>query len=66
MGRKRMPGMILRNGIWHIDKAIDGTRICESMGTSRLEEAEKYLAWRRLSTYWKTSISAVFTLMSAG
>lgn len=46
MGRKKIPGLICRKGIWHIDKIIRGRRICESTGTSDLEEAEKYLARR--------------------
>ena len=47
MGCKRLPGLYQRNGIWHIDKQIQGQRICESTGTGDLEEAEKYLARRR-------------------
>jgi len=46
MGRKRMSGLIKRQGVWHIDKQVDGIRICESTGTDRLEEAEKYLVHR--------------------
>ena len=44
MGRKRMPGLIMRAGIWHIDKRIFGRRVCQSTGTSCLEEAERNLA----------------------
>jgi integrase len=44
MGRKKVPGLIWRDGIWHIDKRIGGRRICQSCGTARLEEAEKFLA----------------------
>jgi integrase len=44
MGRKRVPGLIKRAGVWHIDKHICGRRICQSSGTSDLEEAERYLA----------------------
>ena len=40
MGRKRVPGLIMRAGIWHIDKRILGRRICQSTGTDQLEEAE--------------------------
>ncbi|HZW61306.1 MAG TPA: site-specific integrase [Candidatus Babeliales bacterium] len=46
MGHKRMPGLILRGGIWHINKKVDGRRICESTGTSCLETAEKHLVYR--------------------
>ena len=44
MGRKRTPGLFKRKGIWHIDKQIHGRRICQSTGTSELEEAESFLA----------------------
>lgn len=46
MGRKKIPGLIDRKGIWHLDKVLRGRRICESTGTSDLEEAERYLARR--------------------
>ena len=44
MGRKRVPGLIMRAGIWHVDKRISGRRVCQSTGTARLEEAERQLA----------------------
>ena len=44
MGRKRVPGLIMRSGKWHIDKHILGRRICQSTGTDQLEEAERRLA----------------------
>jgi integrase len=44
MGRKRIPGLIKRAGVWHIDKHICGRRICQSSGTADLEEAERFLA----------------------
>jgi hypothetical protein len=47
MGRKRSAGLRLRQGIWHIEKQIDGRKLCESTGTRRLEEAELILARRR-------------------
>ena len=49
MGRninRRMSGLLLRGGVWHIDKVIHGTRICESTGTSDLEEAQSLLMRR--------------------
>ncbi len=47
MGRKRTPGLCLRNGCWHIDKWIKGYgRLCESAKTDDLEEAETYFAHR--------------------
>jgi integrase len=46
MGRKKIPGLINRKGIWHLDKIVRGRRICESTGTSDIEEAERFLARR--------------------
>ena len=46
MGRKKIPGLYERNEVWHIDKVIRGKRVCESTGTSEIEEAERYLARR--------------------
>ncbi len=44
MGRKRSPGLRNRSGVWHIEKQILGRKVCESTGTSDLEEAELILA----------------------
>jgi len=44
MGRKRTPGLVRRQGLWHIDKRIGGRRVCQSTGTIKLEEAELFLA----------------------
>jgi integrase len=44
MGRKRVPGLFMRAGIWHVDKRVLGRRVCQSTGTAQLEEAERYLA----------------------
>ena len=46
MGRnhRRLPGLFLRGGAWHIDKVIDGKRICESTDTCDLKEAEAVVA----------------------
>jgi integrase len=46
MGRKKAPGLRKRGGVWHVDKRIDGRRVCESTETDRLEEAERFLARR--------------------
>ena len=46
MGRKRIPGLRERNGIWHIEKQILGQKLCESTGTSSLKTAEMILARR--------------------
>lgn len=46
MGRKRIPGLRNRRGIWHIEKQILGQKIHESTGTGKLEEAELILARR--------------------
>jgi integrase len=58
MGRKKIPGLIQRNGIWHIDKVIRGRRVCESTGESDLERAEGYLA-RRVEEIRQTLIYGV-------
>ena len=58
MGRKRTPGLVKRGENWHINKVVDGVRICESTGTSRLEEAEKYLA-RRLETVRQAKVYGI-------
>ena len=44
MGRKRMPGLVMRAGVWHIDKVMFGRRVCQSTETARLDEAERTLA----------------------
>jgi hypothetical protein len=44
MGRKTIPGLVKRNGVWHIDKKICGRRVCQSTGTGCPQEAERYLA----------------------
>ena len=44
MGRKRTPGLVWRQGLWHIDKRIGGQRVCQSTGTAKQEEAELFLA----------------------
>jgi integrase len=58
MGRKRMPGLYKRNGIWHIEKAVQGKRLRESCGTDNLEEAERYLV-RRLETLRQASVYGI-------
>ena len=44
MGRKRIPGLVRRGGIWHIDKRIGGRRVCQSTGSAELSEAEQVVA----------------------
>lgn len=46
MARKTITGLSQRNGIWHIDKKINGERLYESTGVSDRAEAEKYLIHR--------------------
>jgi hypothetical protein len=43
---RRIPGLLLRGALWHIDKVIYGRRICESTGTRDLTEAQALLAHR--------------------
>ena len=58
MGRKRIPGLRERNGIWHIDKQILGQKVRESTGTSSLKTAELILA-RRIEEIWQAKIFGV-------
>lgn len=58
MGRKRTPGLYKRKGIWHIDKKIRGSRLCESTGTGNLEEAEAYLA-NRIETIRRAQVYGI-------
>ena len=44
MPRKRTPGLVKKGKIWHIDKRIEGQRVCKSTGSGDLEEAERFLA----------------------
>jgi integrase len=46
MSNKRTPGLIKRNGVWHIEKQIRGKRVRESCGTGDRSEAERFLARR--------------------
>ena len=46
MGRCKPLGLTKRGGVWHIDKRIGGTRLCESTGTSDLAKAQEQLAKR--------------------
>lgn len=46
MVRKTITGLSQRNGIWHIDKKINGERLYESTGSSDRQEAETYLIHR--------------------
>ncbi|WP_236176636.1 tyrosine-type recombinase/integrase [Pseudomonas qingdaonensis] len=46
MARKTITGLSQRNGIWHIDKKINGERLYESTGVSDRAEAEKCLIHR--------------------
>ena len=56
MGKtKTVGGLYQRNGIWHIDKQINGRRICKSTGTKRKREAEEYLAFQ-LNKYRRITV----------
>ena len=47
MGKKHaLSGLRQRNGIWHIEKMVDGTRLFESTRVSERAEAEKVLIHR--------------------
>ena len=58
MGRTRMPGLINRGGIWHIDKLFRGRRLCESTGERDLAKAQEYLT-RRLEEARQASVFGV-------
>jgi integrase len=58
MGRTRMPGLISRGGIWHIDKRFRGSRLRESTGESELAKAQEYLT-RRLEEARQASVYGV-------
>ena len=55
MGQPKTSGLIKRGGIWHIDKVIRGTRVCESTGTRDLRRAEEQLA-RRIDDVRQASV----------
>ena len=58
MGRTRMPGLINRRGIWHIDKRFRCSRIRESTGERDLAKAQEYLT-RRLEEARQASVFGV-------
>lgn len=58
MGRKRIPGLQKIGDVWHIDKKVNGRRICESTGTGDFDEAGRYLV-RRLETMRQASVYGV-------
>jgi len=58
MGRKRTPGLIKRNEVWHIDKFIEGQRVRQSCGTRDQAEAERFLA-RKMEEVRQASVYGV-------
>lgn len=56
--KKASGGLKYRNGIWHIDKTVNGSRLCRSCGTSDKAEAERFLA-RVLEEHRKASVYGV-------
>ena len=58
MGRSHMPGLVQRDGIWHIDKRFRGRRLCESTGERNLQKAQEYLT-RRLEEARQASVFGV-------
>ena len=64
MGRKRMLGLFLKNGVWHIDKQVKGIgRIRESTETSPLSEAEVVLT-RKLAVLHQQKIYGIQAVRS--
>jgi len=41
--RKKMSGLVKRDGVWHIDKQINGRRICRTTGETERKAAERVL-----------------------
>ena len=41
--RKKMSGLVKRYGVWHIDKQINGRRICRTTGETERKAAERVL-----------------------
>src|SRR5437773_5451107 len=58
MGRTRMPGLINRGGIWHIDKRFRRGRLRESTSERDLAKAQEYLT-RRLEEARQDSVFGV-------
>ena len=58
MGRKRIPGLVKRGEVWHINKKVKGERICESTGSANLEEAERYLV-HKLETMRQAAVYGI-------
>lgn len=58
MAQKRTPGLLKIGQLWYIDKRIHGQRICESTGTSELEEAERCLV-RRLDSIRQAKVYGI-------
>ncbi len=50
MPKSKLPGLTLKRGIWHIDKVINGKRLCESTGPKDYKGAENY-AIRRINEF---------------
>lgn len=44
--RNALSGLRKRNGVWHIEKTVSGTRLFESTGTGDRKQAEQYLIHR--------------------
>ena len=44
--KQALSGLRQRNGVWHIEKMVNGTRLYESTGVSEKSEAEKVLMYR--------------------
>ncbi len=55
---KKGSGLILRGGVWHIEKRLNGRRIRESTGSTDRVEAEQYLV-RRLEEIRQASVYGV-------
>lgn len=68
MAKKPIPGLILRGGIWHIQKVVKGVggvrrRLRESTGEREIEKAEAESYPRRKTHSDKATASASSTLI---
>ena len=60
--RKRLSGLIKRGDIWHIDKQINGRRICKSTGATERRVAEAQLKQIMADVFRSSSMLGATTI----
>jgi integrase len=65
MARKTIAGLIQRGGVWHVDKIIDGQRVCRSTGTCDRREAEGVLIRLVMEVRQRREAPPVYTVRDA-